>query len=261
MARFVRISELAKAGSFVLNRVGVSNSGNVKLAYWVFLAVLLVSFLGEKGFAQSGTDAALHESAVKVEDSSSKPATVAESKGAPEPSKQLPKQESGAAAQVADDTYRIGIEDDLQVSVWHEPELSTQVVVRPDGVITLPLLNDVHVVGLTPKQLQAELTEKLKAYVTEPQVTVIVRGIRSRKVYLIGEVGHTGVFPLNTRMTVLQLLAEAGGLSPYAKGDDIYVMRSENGLQKKLRFRYKKALRGDEKEDFELEPGDMIVVP
>ena len=176
-------------------------------------------------------------------------------------------QAGGSGQQMSDPApagaeYRIGVEDDLQISVWREPELSMQVVVRPDGKITLPLLNDVQVVGLTTQDLQALLTEKLKPYVTEPQVTIIVRGIRSRKVYLVGQVSHPGAFPLNGQKTVLQMLAEAGGLNLFAKSESIYVLRKNGSRQEKIPFKYKQALKGQsDKSDFELVPGDVIVVP
>lgn len=157
-------------------------------------------------------------------------------------------------------TYIIGVEDELQISVWREPELSTVVVVRPDGRITLPLINDVKAVGLKTEELQMLLTEKLKGYVNEPQVTVIVRGIRSRKVYLVGEVGHQGTFPLNGDMTALELLAAAGGLGPFAKGDSIYILREQNGKKVRIPFHYKKAVAG-KGENVTLQPGDVIVVP
>jgi polysaccharide export outer membrane protein len=129
-------------------------------------------------------------------------------------------------------------------------------------MITLPLLNDVKVTGLTPMELQNLLTDKLKAFINEPQVVVIPRAIRSRKVYLVGEVGRQGTYPLNGTKTVLQLITEAGGVSPFAKADSIYVLRAQNGRQKKIPFRYKKAVSGkSENEDFMLMPGDMIVVP
>ena len=167
-----------------------------------------------------------------------------------------------SAADANNDEYKIGTEDELKISVWHENELSGPVVVRPDGMITMPLINDLPVVGLTTKQLQDLLTEKLKPFVTEPQVTVVVTGIRSRRVYLLGQVAHTGVFPLNGRRTILQLLAEAGGLGPYAKGDNIYVLRNQNGSTQRLNFNYKKALKDqDLSGDFVLMPGDTIVVP
>jgi polysaccharide biosynthesis/export protein len=160
------------------------------------------------------------------------------------------------------DEYHIGVEDELQISVWREAELSMAVQVRPDGMITLPLINDVAVVGLTTKGLQALLTEKLKPFVNEPQVTVIVRNIRSRKVYLTGQVGKPGPYPLNGRKTVLQLITEAGGLAQFAKGGSIYVVRTVDGKPAHLKFNYKKALAGkSDSGDIELLPGDMVVVP
>lgn len=158
--------------------------------------------------------------------------------------------------------YHIGIEDDLQVTVWKEPEISTSVVVRPDGMITVPLLNDVYVLGLQTSELQALLTEKLKPFVNEPQVTVIVRGIKSRKVYVYGQVAKPGAYQLVGRKTVLEVLSESGGLSLFAKKSSIYVLRNVNGKKTKLPFNYNNALRGkDPNDNFELFPGDIIVVP
>jgi polysaccharide biosynthesis/export protein len=159
------------------------------------------------------------------------------------------------------DAYRIGLADQLMISVWKEPELSMTVVVRPDGMITLPLVNDVHVVGLKPVELQQVLTDKLKPFLTEPQVTVIVQGIRSRKVYLVGNVSKQGSYPLDGGQTVMQLLAASGGVGPFAKADSIYILRTENNKQVRIPFQYKKALKGKAKEDILLQPGDVIVVP
>jgi polysaccharide export outer membrane protein len=157
-------------------------------------------------------------------------------------------------------TYIIGVEDELQVSVWREPELSTVVVVRPDGMITLPLINDVKAVGLKTEELQNVLMDKLKNFVNEPQVTVIVRAIRSRKVYLVGEVGRQGTYALNGDMTALELLAAAGGVGPFAKADAIYILREQNGKKIRIPFRYKKAVAG-KSENVTLQPGDVVVVP
>lgn len=166
---------------------------------------------------------------------------------------------SASAESDFDNAYRIGIEDDLQISVWREPELSSAVTVRPDGMITLPLLNDIPVVGLKTEELQTLLTLKLKAYVNEPQVTVIVRQIKSRKVYIFGEVARQGATTLNARKTVLEALAEAGGLGPFAKSEAIYILRSSGGHTIRIRFSYKRALAGAG--NMVLMPGDMIIVP
>ncbi len=168
-----------------------------------------------------------------------------------------------AAGSVADfdkDTYRIGVDDQLQISVWHEPELATTAQVRPDGKITLPLLNDISVMGLKTDELQLLLIEKLKPFLNEPQVTVTVQQIRSRKVSVFGQVGHQGNFPLNGKETVLEVLAQAGGLAPFAKTKAIYILRTVNGERVRIPFRYKDAItgRGDNPV---LLPGDMVVVP
>jgi polysaccharide export outer membrane protein len=160
----------------------------------------------------------------------------------------------------ASDVYRIGVGDQLVISVWHERDLSLSVVVRPDGVITMPLLNDLSVVGQTPKELAALITERLKPFVNEPQVTVSVSSIQSRKVYLVGQVSRQGAFPLNERKTVLELITEAGGLGPFAKQGSIYVLRSTNGKETRIPFNYKKVLSG-KASDVELQPGDKVVVP
>jgi polysaccharide export outer membrane protein len=165
------------------------------------------------------------------------------------------------AQNVDSDVYRIGLADQLMISVWKEPELSMTVVVRPDGMITLPLVNDVHVVGLKPVELQQLLIEKLKPFLTEPQVTVIVQGIHSRKVFLVGNVSKQGSYPLDGGETVLQLLAASGGVGPFAKADSIYILRTENNKQVRIPFQYKKALKGRAKDDVVLQPGDVIVVP
>jgi polysaccharide biosynthesis/export protein len=156
--------------------------------------------------------------------------------------------------------YLVGAEDDLTIAVWHEPELSQVVTVRPDGMITLPLLNDVKVVNLTTEQVQALLIEKLKPFVNDPQVTVSIKAVKSRKIFLVGNVGKQGMYYLNGHMTVLELLAEAGGLGPFAKSKSIYVLRKESGKEIRLPFNYKKAVSG-KGDNPELMPGDMVVVP
>ncbi len=158
--------------------------------------------------------------------------------------------------------YRIGEQDLLTITVWREPELSGTVMVRPDGKVTLPLLNDVHASGLTPDELKASLTEKLGPFVNAPQVTVAVREINSRKVFIIGQVGHEGSYRINSTTTVLQIIAEAGGLRDFANRKGIYVLRSLNGSQQRLNFNYDNVIRGkDSRANILLRPGDTIVVP
>ena len=161
-----------------------------------------------------------------------------------------------------DTTYVIGPEDLLTIDVWKEKELSGPVPVRPDGKISLPLLNDVQAAGLTPMELMSSLTEKLKKYVSDPTVTVTVTTINSRKVYILGEVTRPGAFPLVPDMTVLQAITSAGGPTPYAKKSGIYVLRNQNGTQTKLPFNYKQVVRGGSPEqNIFLKSGDTVVVP
>jgi polysaccharide export outer membrane protein len=212
------------------------------------VGIALVVFV-QRGIAQApppsdGSAKAAEESKAKTQSTSVAKPVVAENSPAIDP-----------------DSYHIGLADQLMISVWKEPELSMTVVVRPDGMITLPLINDIHVVGLKPVELQQILIDKLKPFLTEPQVTVIVQGIRSRKVYLVGNVSKQGAVPLDGGETVLQVLAAAGGVGPFAKADSIYILRTENNKQVRIPFQYKKALKGKVKEDIVLQPGDMIVVP
>jgi polysaccharide biosynthesis/export protein len=161
-----------------------------------------------------------------------------------------------------DPNYVIGAQDVLDISVWKEPEVSRVVPVRPDGRISLPLLNDVQAAGLTPAALAAQITDSLKKYVTNPQVTVIVTTINSQRVYLLGEVMRPGAFPMIPGMTVLQAISSGGGFTQYARTKAIYVLRNENGKQVKYPFSYKEVLNGKKPEqDIPLKAGDTIVVP
>jgi polysaccharide export outer membrane protein len=155
------------------------------------------------------------------------------------------------------ETYRIGVGDELNVAVWHEPEVSGEHAVRPDGIITLPFLNEVYVAGKSTAEIRDLLTDKLKPYVTEPQVTVSIKSINSRKVYAIGNIGRPGAFPLIEPTSVLELIAQCGGLAQFAKGNKIYILRG----QQRIPFDYKKAVKGDASQRVMLMPGDMVVVP
>jgi polysaccharide export outer membrane protein len=162
---------------------------------------------------------------------------------------------------IDDPKYVIGAEDTLNINVWKEQELSGQVPVRPDGRISLPLLNDVQAAGLTPMQLAADITEKLKKFVSEPRVTVTVTNIQSKRIFMVGQL-KAGAFPLLPDMTVLQALAAAGCCSEFAKTTKIYVLRNEDGKQVKYPFNFKEALKGNHPEqNILLKAGDTIVVP
>jgi polysaccharide export outer membrane protein len=157
--------------------------------------------------------------------------------------------------------YVIGPDDVLHIAVWKEADLTATLPVRPDGKISLPLLNDVPAAGLTPMQLASSLTEKLKKYLADPRVTVVVTQINSKRIYMVGEVAKTGPMPMLPNMTVLQALSTAG-LTQFAHTKKIYVMRNENGKEVKMPVNYDRLVKGkDMDRNYALRPGDTIVVP
>jgi polysaccharide biosynthesis/export protein len=169
---------------------------------------------------------------------------------------------TGKVSATPDPNYIIGPQDVLDIDVWKEAELTRDVPVRPDGKISLPLLNDVQAAGLTPTQLSEELTTELKKFITDPQVTVIVTQINSQRVYILGEMTRPGAYPLLPGMTVLQALSSAGGFTPFANLKKIYILRTEGGKQVKFPFNYKEVVKGNNAEqNIVLKAGDQIVVP
>jgi polysaccharide export outer membrane protein len=162
----------------------------------------------------------------------------------------------------ADETYVIAPQDMLNISVWKETELTQTVPVRPDGKISMPLLNDVQAAGLTPVQLKAQITEGLKKFLANPEVTVIVTQINSQRVFIMGEVTHAGAYPLLPQMTILQALSSAGGFTQFANLKKIYMFRMENGKQVNYPFNYRDVIHGkNTNQNVELKAGDTIVVP
>ena len=167
-----------------------------------------------------------------------------------------------AAAATAPPGYVIGPDDALTVVFWREKELSADVVVRPDGMISLPLINDVRAEGLTPEQLRLALTTAASKFVEEPTVTVVVKAINSRKIFITGQVGKPGPYPINGPTTVLQLLAMAGGVAEYADKSKIIVVRKENGKDVSFPFNYNEVVTGKKlQQNIELKPGDSVIVP
>jgi len=166
-----------------------------------------------------------------------------------------------APAAGAANTYIIGPSDVLTVTVWKEQTLSGSNLVRPDGMISLPLLGDVQASGFTPVQLADEITGKLKKFVQDPNVSVVVAQIHSKIVYLLGEVGKKGPIEMTPGMTMLEAIGSAGGLTDYANAKKIYILREEGGKHLKIPVHYKEALKGDSTQDLALKPGDTIVVP
>jgi polysaccharide biosynthesis/export protein len=194
-------------------------------------------------------------SAQKVKKDASLVVTTADSSSssATSPAKTPPRIDAG---------YKIGPQDVLRIDVWKEPDLTRQVSVRPDGKISLPLLDDVQAAGLTPLELRNFLREGLKEYITDPQVTVTVSEINSRRIFVTGEVTHSGTFALLPNMTVLQALSSCGGFTQFANTKKIYLLRMDGAKQVKIPVNYKELIKGRKPEiNILLQDGDTIVVP
>ncbi len=158
--------------------------------------------------------------------------------------------------------YTIGPEDVLSVVFWRDKEMSGDVVVRPDGRISLPLLNEIEAAGQTPDQLRERIEKSAARFVAEPNATVIVKEINSRKVFITGNVAKPGSYPLTGDMTVLQFIAAAGGLLEYANDKNIGILREVDGKERRLTFNYRDVARGRSvQQNIQLKPGDTVVVP
>ena len=166
-----------------------------------------------------------------------------------------------AVASANGSDYVIGPDDTLHISVWKEPDLSEILPVRPDGKISMPLLNDIQAAGLTPLRLKDSITEKLKKYIADPRVTVIVTAMNSQRVFITGEVQRSGPIQLLPNMTILQALSQAG-FTEFANLKSIYLLRTQNGRQVKVPFNYKEVVKGNHLEqNISLKAGDVLVVP
>jgi polysaccharide biosynthesis/export protein len=158
--------------------------------------------------------------------------------------------------------YVIGPEDVLSIVFWREKDLSADVVVRPDGKISLPLIKDLQAAGYTPEQLTDALVRAASKFIGQPNATVIVKEINSRKVFVIGQVAKPGTFPLAGDMTVLQVIALAGDVLEYAKTTKVVVVRKENGHEQRFKFNYKEVVKGQNiDQNILLKPGDTVIVP
>ena len=160
------------------------------------------------------------------------------------------------------DEYIIGPADVLEIQVWREPNLSRTIPVRPDGKISLPLLNDVQAAGLSPLELKAKIEKGLAKFLEKPEVLVSVQEIKSKNIYILGKVNTPGQYPLQHGLTVIQALSLAGGFAEWADKKDIVILRHENGKQKRIKFNYKRVSKGkDLEKNIVLRPGDTIIVP
>jgi polysaccharide export outer membrane protein len=185
--------------------------------------------------------------------------------GAKTPAAPKTSNDPGPVAQVKphDDSFVIGADDVLNISVWKEPDVSRVVPVRSDGKISLPLAGEVQAGGTTPRQLEKAIATKLQSYISEPEVTVIVQQINSQKFNILGQVAKPGAYPLTNGATVLDAIALAGGFRDFAKQKSIYVLRQgADGSQTRIPFNYKDVIKGKNVEqNIKLQPRDTVVVP
>jgi polysaccharide biosynthesis/export protein len=180
---------------------------------------------------------------------------------APRASEAAPRAAEAVITTADDGDYKIGPEDILDISVWKNEELSRTVPVRPDGKVSLPLVNDIQAAGLTPSRLRQELTRRLSEYVPSPEVAVIVREVHSAKVSVVGAVRSPGRYEMRSPATVLELIALAQGFTDFASRDRIVVLRQSGGKQGRITFNYGKLTNGTEQDNFFVQAGDIIVVP
>lgn len=184
--------------------------------------------------------------------------------GAPGQSRAMPRPSAAPAASVPhDNSFVIGNDDVLAINVWKEPEVSRSIPVRSDGRISLPLVGEIQAAGRTPMQLEQEITRGLMAYITDPEVTVIVQEIHSQQFNILGQVFKPGAYPLTRATTVLDAIAIAGGFRDFAKQKGIYILRQNpNGGESRLPFNYKNVVKGvNTAQNIALHPHDTIVVP
>jgi polysaccharide export outer membrane protein len=171
--------------------------------------------------------------------------------------------DAGAAQKPHDATFIIGTDDVLAINVWKEPDISRVIPVRSDGKISLPLVGELRAAGRTPLQLEQEISDKLKNYIGEPEVTVIVQQINSQKFNILGQVNRPGSYPMANAATVLDAIAVAGGFRDFAKQKSIYILRQNaDGTQTRLPFNYKDVVKGrNTEQNIKLQPQDTIVIP
>jgi polysaccharide export outer membrane protein len=195
-----------------------------------------------------------------AQDPTAQPVT-APAPSAPATASDTPPTPPPLAAGTAANNYIIGASDVLMVTVWKDPTFSGSVLVRPDGMISIPLLGDIPAAGSTPIQLKEAIAVKLRKYIQDPQVSVILTQVNSKKIYLLGEINKKGPVDMTPGMTLLEAISSGGGLTDYAKTKKMYILRDENGNHQRIPVNYKDALKGNSALNVALHPGDTIVVP
>lgn len=206
-------------------------------------AAILLAFAGAAAYAQDPA-----------------PATAG---GAAQPAAETAPASPAAGDKLHDNSFVIGADDMLAISVWKEPDISRSILVRSDGKISLPLVGEVVAAGQTPLQLEQTITAKLKNYITDPQVTVIVQQINSEKYNILGQVGKPGAYPLTVTTTIVDAIATAGGFKDFAKKKGIYILRrNAAGVELHITFNYQDFIKGkNTDQNITIQPHDTIIVP
>lgn len=231
----------------------------------VVAGIMLLGVWAGAAYAQDnsaqGSDSTTASKPVIPADSGTGSTNVAKATSLPSTDSPPPSRVNGLAIKA--DSYVIGVGDGLMVSVWKEPELSKNIPVRPDGMITLPLIGEIKAVGLTPNQLQDQITTSLQKVMSDPQVVVVVEAVNSLSFNIMGNVFKPGFFPLVRPLTILDAIALSGGFRDFAKEKKIYILRaSASGKQEKIYFNYKQVIKGQNmSQNIMVQPGDTIVVP
>jgi polysaccharide biosynthesis/export protein len=231
------------------------------------VVILLAAGLMNSPLQAEGADQKTAPTPTPTENASTQAPKAVVASAGPQNSKQEAKETKGdpgkAAALPATPEYAIGTEDVLAINVWKEPEISGTVPVRPDGKVTVPLIGEIQAKGLTPTELETNITKALRTFVANPEVSVIVKEVHSQKFNILGEVGKPGSYPLAKPTTVIDALALAGGFRDFAKVTKIYVLRvRSDGSRHTLPFNYKDVIKGKRfEQNVELMPGDTIIVP
>lgn len=230
----------------------------VLLGLWTIGAYGQDNAAPQDNSAQAGTDSTT--AAKPVIPASTDSGAKESAKATPLPATDTP---ASRVTAVKPDSYVIGVGDGLGINVWKEPELSKQVPVRPDGMITLPLIGEIKAAGLTPNQLQEQITASLGKVMSDPQVVVMVEAVNSLSFNIMGNVFRPGYYPLGRPITVLDAIGLSGGFKDFAKQKKIYILRTDaNGKQEKLKFNYKEVIKGKNMaQNIVIEPRDIIVVP
>ncbi|HKD85341.1 MAG TPA: polysaccharide biosynthesis/export family protein [Terriglobales bacterium] len=230
----------------------------VLLGLWTMAAYAQDNAASQDNSAQAGTDSTT--AAKPVIPAASDSGAKESAKATPLPATDTP---ATRVTAVKPDTYVIGVGDGLGINVWKEPELSKQVPVRPDGMITLPLIGEVKAAGLTPNQLQEQIAAALGKVMSDPQVVVMVEAVNSLSFNIMGNVYKPGYYPLGRPITVLDAIGLSGGFKDFAKQKKIYILRTDaSGKQQKLHFNYKEVIKGrNMAQNIIIEPRDIIVVP